>query len=70
VRGDEVAVPPAQPRFRGKGDAARDFGDVKRLDAEGITRQHHLPRGTVMNGNAIHATQILRERGAIAAIQM
>ena len=57
-------------RFRGKGDAAWDFGDVKWLDAEGIARQHHLPCGTVMNGNAIHTAQILRESGAIAAIQM
>ncbi len=57
-------------RFGRKGDAIGGLGEVKRLDAERVARQQHLPRGAVMNRNGIHAAQKLSEACAIAAIQM
>ena len=57
-------------RFGGKGDSIRNFGDIERLDTEGITRQQHLPRSAIMDRNAIHAAQHLSEARPVTAIQM
>ena len=57
-------------RFGGKGDAIGDFSNIERLDAEGVARQQHLPRSTIMDRNAIHAAQKGGEARPVPAIQM
>ncbi len=56
--------------FGGEGETEIAFDVVDRFDAKGITGQDQLPRGRIVDGNGIHATQLFGEIDAVAAVKM
>ena len=59
-----------RPRLRGEGQAGGGLGGVERLDAERIARQRYRAGGAVVDGDAVHATQVVGEAGALAQPQV
>ena len=57
-------------RFRGERQPAGDLGDIQRLDAERVARQRHRALHALMDGDRVHAAQMLRVVGALAQPQM
>ena len=57
-------------RLGGERQPAGDLGDIQRLDAERVARQRHRALHALVDGDRVHATQMLRVVRALAQPQM
>ena len=57
-------------RLRGEGEAVLGLGIVERLDAEGVARQHEVTRFGIVQGERVHAAQLVDEIDAVAAVEV